>query len=137
MQQRYKTRQREAILSYLREHAEHCFSAKQLCEALKNQGHTAGVTTVYRTLDLLVRENSVKRFDQGKAKGSTYQYATKNPSCEHHLHLKCRACGELFHLECSSFASLHTHLHEEHGFHVNQADTILYGICRACAEENA
>lgn len=137
MQQKYKTRQREAILALLREHPKTCFSAKDVCLALKEAGHKAGVATVYRTLDLLVEDGSIKRFDQGKAKGSTYQYATENPACEHHLHLKCRQCGELFHLECASFSSLHTHLCEEHGFLLNQADTILYGTCRNCAGENA
>lgn len=135
MQQKYKTRQREIILSFLRENKDRCFSAKELLEGLKEGDTPLGETTVYRTLNLLSSSGAVKRFSQNDSKSATYQYATQNPACEHHLHLKCRNCDKLYHLECSQLTGLWSHLEEDHGFLVNQADTILYGTCNRCKGE--
>lgn len=134
MQQRYKTRQREAILTLLREHPKRCFSAKELREALLARGEAAGEATVYRTLDLLCRDGALTRFGPDKGKSATYQYTTHSPKCEHHLHFKCRRCQVLYHLECGRLQALSEHLFDKHGFSVNQADTILYGICADCRE---
>ncbi|MBR6530684.1 MAG: transcriptional repressor [Clostridia bacterium] len=134
MQQHYKTRQRELILSFLREHAECCFSAKEIRAGLKDGGIDLGEATVYRTLTLLVSTGSLSRYEGAKGSGATYQYATENPACEHHLHLKCRTCGTFFHLECSHFKNLWDHMAEEHGFDISRADTVLYGTCESCRE---
>ena len=134
MTQRYKTRQREVILSFFRENSNRCFSAKEVLSLLEKQGAVPGETTVYRTLSLLCREGALTRYNSTGTGGATYQYTTENPACEHHLHLKCRSCDKLYHLECSRLQILSEHLKDEHGFSVNQADTILYGTCAACEE---
>lgn len=135
MQPKYKTRQREEILSFLRQRPERCFTAKEVREKLLEEGLPLGEATVYRTLDLLCQNGALKRFGAGQGKSATYQYACQNPACEHHLHLKCRSCGVLYHMECRRFAPLWEHLLENHGFQVSQADSILYGVCSACLEK--
>lgn len=135
MAQRYHTKKREVILAFLRDHPETCFSAKDLYTALQDAPIRPGETTVYRTLELLSREGTIKRFEQGQGNSATYQFADENPACEHHLHLKCRDCGVLIHTECTRLKSLAEHLCAEHGFTVNQAETVLYGTCQNCREE--
>lgn len=135
MQQRYKTRQRHEILAFLSENAHACFSPKELRLALSERGVTLGQTTVYRTLMLLEDEGLVVRFAQGEGRGASYQYAEENPSCRHHLHFKCRDCGELYHLECKKLTPFISHLKQEHGFSFSQADTVLYGVCKTCSGE--
>ena len=71
MQQKYKTRQREIILSFLRENKDRCFSAKELLEGLKEGDTPLGETTVYRTLNLLSSSGAVKRFSQNDSKSAT------------------------------------------------------------------
>ncbi|MBQ2252700.1 MAG: transcriptional repressor [Clostridia bacterium] len=135
MAQRYQTKKREVILAFLRAHPERCFSAKELYTALHGTPICPGETTVYRTLELLSHEGTIKRFEQGQGKSATYQFADENPACEHHLHLKCRDCGVLIHAECTRLKSLAEHLCQEHGFTVNQTETVLYGTCQNCREE--
>ncbi len=134
MQQTYQTRQRKIVLSFLREHATRCFTAKELKSALLSDGTPLGEATVYRTLDLLLQAGFVKRFEQGAGRAATYQYADDNPACEHHLHFKCRECGTLYHLDCHHLQNFSRHLKDNHGFCVSQADTVLYGICKECGE---
>lgn len=133
MQQNYKTRQRDVILAFFREHKDTCFSARQVHEAL--HAEDIGKTTVYRTLALLCEQGALTRFSAEHQQSATYQYASHNPACEHHLHLKCRQCGVLYHTECTRLKKLADHLEQEHGFSVSQSDTILYGVCGLCKKE--
>ncbi len=137
MQSRYQTRQRQVILDFFREHMNECFSAKSLRCALAGEHVSLGEATVYRTLDLLCKEGSLRRFQADQGGGATYQYATHSTDCQHHLHLKCQQCKQLFHLDCSHLHKLSEHLYDSHDFRVSQSDTILYGICKDCAEEDA
>ena len=49
----YKTKAREEIISFLKEHTEQRFTAKEILEAIAKQADGINKTTVYRNLDRL------------------------------------------------------------------------------------
>lgn len=129
----YKTKQMEAVLACLKAQGERHISAAEIEKRLKEAGESVGLTTVYRRLDRLVAEGTVKKFVT-EGGGACYQYVGEKTHCSEHFHLKCDLCGRLIHLQCRTMESLSRHILEEHGFMSDPGRTTLYGICRECRE---
>ena len=72
-----------------------------------------------------------------KGERALYQYADAGRRCHQHIHLKCVRCGEIFHMDCHFMDEVRRHLQEEHGFALQCEGSILYGVCRRCAEKEA
>ncbi len=82
------TRQRRIILEELRRVDTHP-TADQLYVSVRDRLPHISLATVYRNLDLLVREGFIQRLEFG----GTQKRFDGNPH-EHH-HLRCLACGEV------------------------------------------
>ncbi len=82
------TRQRRIILEELQADDSHP-TADQLYLAVRDKLPRISLATVYRNLDLLVREGWIQRLEFG----GTQMRFDGNPS-EHH-HLRCLSCGEV------------------------------------------
>ena len=54
--------------------------------------------------------------------------------CHHHLHLKCKQCGRLLHMDHAQSEKLIEDIYGANGFAVSEADTTLFGTCGACKE---
>ena len=54
-----------------------------------------------------------------------------------HLHLKCVQCGRIYHLDCHFMDEVRAHLMAEHGFTLQCEGSVLYGLCRHCAQNAA
>ena len=54
----YKTRQREAIFSYIEQQKSRYVTAAELSEHFKKSGTSIGLTTIYRHLDKLVEKTT-------------------------------------------------------------------------------
>lgn len=128
----YKTRQRFAVEKILSESSGH-MTAEDIVRALEAKGEKVGRTTVYRTLERLTEDGKARKYISS-GDSSCYQFVN-NGSCSEHFHLKCEKCGKLIHIECSHLDELSSHIAEHHGFTVNILKTVLYGICRECAEK--
>ena len=129
----YRTRQRAAILQYLKTHPHAHLTAEELCDALHAHGVSVGKSTVYRALDMLVDAGVVRRFTASPGEGTCYQYAGGDGmQCHAHFHLKCVVCGTLYHIECDHLDELTAHLGIQHSFTVDYAKTVLYGTCDPC-----
>ena len=66
--------------------------------------------------------------------GSFYQYIDNDSHCDSHLHLMCRECGALYHVDCQLVGTLIRHIQEDHGFTLDARRTMLVGICGECTE---
>ena len=130
MRGEYSTRQRDAILSFLKENNAHV-SASDIVFHLKEQGYKISTATVYRTLDKLVSDGVVRKMMVGDGSGACYQYLDGD-GCSEHFHLKCIKCGRLIHLSCEFLHSLEHHIFEDHGFTVSSGRTVIYGTCAEC-----
>jgi Fur family ferric uptake transcriptional regulator len=130
----YNTRQREAVLNYLKESGGAHLSAAKIAEHLKGQDGHVGRTTVYRCLERLVEGGSVRRFVTD-GNSACYQYIGERDDCHAHLHLKCELCGELRHVECDVLDDISRHFRDMHAFRMNILKTVLYGTCERCAND--
>lgn len=130
----YKTKQSESIERLLRENRGRHLTAEELYRLLQEAGESVGQTTVYRHLDKLCAQGTVRKFLGGDG-GACYQLAGSDESCRTHYHLKCTACGKLFHAQCNFLNALSEHIRKEHGFSVDGSKTVLYGLCDTCAKK--
>jgi len=125
---KYRTRQRDEIMSFFMDHEEACFTAREVCAHVK-----AGEATVFRTISALVEEGVLKRFAGSRGEGAYYQLDTCTTA--DHIHLKCLSCGQLIHMDCSFRTDFINHFKGHHGFVVDCAKTVIYGLCENCAAE--
>lgn len=133
MERAYKTKQRSAILEYLRANVGEHITADNIIEYFKINGNPIGKSTVYRYLDSLVQENVIRKYATSERGDSAcYQYVEENNSCGTHFHMKCLKCGALIHLDCHEVEELSEHILKEHNFRLDVFKTILYGTCENC-----
>lgn len=131
----YKTKQRSRILDCLSANTGIHMTADDITEYLKNSSEPVGKTTVYRALDKLVTEGKVRKYINSNGESACYQYIADIDECNEHFHLKCTACGKLFHVECEYLNELGSHIFEHHRFTVDNTKTVLYGLCEECSSK--
>ncbi len=124
----YRTRQRDAVLSCLRD-SKRCLSADEIMSLVNG----VSKTTVYRALEHFVSEGCVSRFSGELGQGSVYRYSVGHGG---HCHLHCTECGATECLEGQPIAELRVSLKKARGFIINQEQTVLYGICGKCTEKD-
>jgi len=104
--------------------------AHQICPAV-------GLTSVYRTLDLLVQLSMVDKFDFGDGR-ARYELAEGSSGVKHHHHLVCTVCGAI--LEYDDFLEeelklvkrTEEGLSKKYGFKITGHVVQFYGICKRC-----
>lgn len=133
--QPYRTKQRLSIMQYLLEHNQEHLTAEDIVVYLRQQGNRVGKATVYRYLDYLVNEGSVRRYILDDNGAACYQYIEGGHACHDHLHLKCHACGTLFHVDFPLLATVERGVEQEYGFTIDHTKTVLYGTCDSCRQK--
>ncbi len=129
----YTTASRKKILEYLKENHNRTLTAAEIDSYLKESGNEVNITTIYRYLDKLEKEDTVMKYVAEKGSQAVYQYIEQGHQCENHLHLKCTKCGTILHLECDFMHEIAEHIQKEHGFVLQCKNSIVYGICRECS----
>ena len=128
-QMTYNTEKRTELLNYLKNCNGRAMTVDEICEAILKDGK--GRSTVYRLISRLVDEGSLRRISDGKTRRVTYQYIYSG-SCAEHLHLKCKSCGTLIHLDDVTSHILEKRIMKSEGFTLDEG-ALLYGICERCA----
>ena len=129
MENKYKTKQRKLIEEYLIKNEDRFISSEEIYKHMKENSQNVGLTTIYRFLDFLEKNNNVRVDIKNHTK--FYQYIKQN--CTDHFHLKCKKCGKTIHLECQEFEKVSNHIKEEHKFNLDN-NTIIYGTCEECSK---
>jgi len=124
------TAQREAILKTLYEHPEH-FTPENLYLLVKKKYPelNTGITTVYRTLNLL-EENKLATSLSFGTQGKKFELGNK----PHHDHIICEVCGTIVEFEDAQIEELQQKVAKMHGFKLTNHVMQLYGICSKCQE---
>lgn len=135
MRGEYSTKQRDAILAFLKENNAH-ITASDIVFHLSQEGYSVSTATVYRTLEKFEKEGLVKKMVIGDGAGACYQFADSD-GCAEHFHLKCIKCGKLIHLSCEFLHDMEKHIFDDHGFTVSSGRTVIYGICSECSGASA
>ena len=125
----YKTKQIKIIMDYLIQNKDKFVNAEDILEYMKRNNQEVGLTTIYRFLSLLEKNNNVRVETRNHTK--YYQYVSKENS--NHLFLKCKSCGKSMDLNCKEFENINIHIKKEHKFNLDY-NTIIYGTCETCAK---
>ena len=132
----YETRQRRILLDYLNAHPDRGFSVEELYEGVSAE-HAAdivpGKSTVYRLIARLVNEGLVKRFAAGQGRQFAYQIVAC-AACDKHLHLKCTACGGLYHMDHAVSEQIMREVLSRSDFSLDEKETVLFGVCKGCKQ---
>lgn len=129
----YKTAQREALLGFLRENSEKAFTVQEIADGIKNDSRIEkipGESTLYRLIKELVENGDVRRTVMGNSRTFVYQIV-KSSECEHHLHMKCKVCGKLCHMNEQESLEIMEKIRSNDLFEVDSS-TILIGKCLGC-----
>jgi Fur family ferric uptake transcriptional regulator len=125
-----QTRQRGEILTAL-ERAGDFRSAQQWHDALRHDGSTVGLATVYRALLSLADAGDVDAVvtDTGE---TLYRRCVSNE--EHHHHLRCRRCGAAEEIDVPDFEAWAKVIAKRHGYSQIDHTVELTGLCGVCAK---
>ena len=126
---------REAILNLLSRTSKH-LSAKEIYATLHSVYPGIGLTTIYRTLDLLTRARLINKLDIGEGQ-SRYELKSEERK-EHHHHLICTKCGRI--IDYSDFMDEELELvkkterilAQKYNFSVQDHNIEFYGLCEKC-----
>jgi len=125
------TAQREAILKTLYDHPDH-FTPENLYLLVKEEYPelNTGITTVYRTLNLL-EENKLATSLSFGTQGKKFELGNK----PHHDHIICEVCGTIVEFEDADIEDLQQKIAKKHGFKLTDHLMQLYGICENCRQK--
>jgi Fur family transcriptional regulator, stress-responsive regulator len=121
------TAQRLAILRAVssRPHA----TADDLTEVVRAVIGSISRQAVYDTLAVLVDKDLVRRIQPA---GSAARFEARVG--DNHHHLICRGCGATFDIDCAIGAVPCLTADDDHGFEIDEAEVIYWGICPPCRE---
>jgi Fur family ferric uptake transcriptional regulator len=122
------TAQREAILQVLFTSREH-LTPEELHALLKQEksGSAIGISTVYRTLNLLEEAGLVSSISFG-AHGKKFELS----GSDHHDHIICIRCDKIVEFEDEIIEKRQESVAKEAGFELTDHTMQLYGICNEC-----
>jgi len=130
----YSTKSRMMILEYLKQNISTTVSAASILEHLNSNGLDINKSTVYRYLKKLCTDNLIIKYVDRESEVTVYQYIGENHHCSEHLHLQCKRCEKIIHLDCGFMEELKGHLAADHKFELQCEGNMLQGICSKCSE---
>ena len=107
-----------------------CLSAKEITEALRDQGTEVGLASVYRALELLDALRLVQRLDAGEG---VVRYEPADTGDGHHHHIVCERCGQVAAYEDEALERAIHELAARLSWDVDSHDVVLRGRCPGCA----
>lgn len=120
-----KSRQREAILKYLRGTHSHP-TAYSVYEAVRQDIPNISLGTVYRNLKMLSSEGQILELALA---GGLSRF---DGNMQNHYHFRCEGCGRVFDVAEPVDVSLDSRVAQETGFDVSYHITEFRGLCRDC-----
>jgi Fur family ferric uptake transcriptional regulator len=87
---------------------------------------------VYDTLGVLVDKNLVRRIQPA---GAAARYEDRVG--DNHHHLICRSCETVFDIDCAIGAAPCLTAEDDHGFEIDEAEVIYWGLCSSCRSSAA
>lgn len=123
------TNQRRVIVRELE--GERHLSAEDIYDRVKGEHPELGLSTVYRTLDLLHELGIVRKEDFGEGY-SRYELSTERM----HHHARCRECGVVMEFNEELMEYLRLQVERETGFVTDWHEITLHGRCAECVRTN-
>jgi len=121
------TQQRQAIWDELCSSEEHR-DAEEIYLSLRKNGVTASRATVYRTIDVLVKNKLVRKLDLGDGKAL---YENKIDAT-HHDHLICVQCGKIEEFIDDNIEKIQDDIVKSFGYKMIRHIHQLFVLCDEC-----
>ncbi|GAA1668468.1 fur family transcriptional regulator FurA1 [Kribbella yunnanensis] len=120
------TRPRVAVLQavYAHPHAD----TDSLIGAVRNDLPEVSHQAVYDSLHTLTAAGLVRRI---QPLGSVARYESRVG--DNHHHVVCRNCGAIADVDCAVGHAPCLHASDDHGFVIDEAEVIYWGLCSDCA----
>ena len=119
---------RDAVIEFL--DRQHCATtAQEIHRALRSEGRTIGIASVYRSLEALHNLQLVQRFDAGHGEG---RYEAVAPTGEHHHHVVCDECERIMPFEDPALERAIDKLAQRVPYSIEGHDVVLHGRCPDC-----
>lgn len=127
------TWQRWAVAAHIALKRDKLFTVEELYSSLKEHYPDIGLTTVYRTLDLLVELGVIDRIH---GEDGIARYSMRDPDFQSlHQHI-CQICGKVSQFDVEQLQPLLKTVSQREGFSINHYEIKLFGICRDCLERS-
>ena len=124
------THQRQVVWDELSGSDEHR-DAEEIYLALYNSGLKVSRATVYRTIDVLVKNNLVRKLDLGDGRA---RYENKMDTA-HHDHLICVQCGKIEEFMDNVIENRQEVIVENFGYRLIRHIHQLFVICDECGSK--
>ena len=121
------TPQRLAVLEEMMNSKDHR-ECEEVYNSLKSKAILVSRATVYRTMDILVKYNFVRKLELGEGK-ARYEYKA---GLGHHDHLICIECGDIIEFINNEIERLQDVVCEHFNFKLVRHIHQLFGICSKC-----
>jgi Fur family ferric uptake transcriptional regulator len=123
----YSTSPRRAILALLQAERKY-LTAADIHKLLGRRRQRLALTTVYRTLQLLVKLGAVATRSESGGEAA-YLFCAND---EHHHHAICTKCGHVEEVNCRVIDDFKQMLLARQSFALDDHSMELYGRCAAC-----
>ena len=120
------TRPRLAVLAALHDHPH--VDTETVIGLVRADLPTVSHQAVYDVLRALTEARLVRRF---QPKGSVARYEVRVG--DNHHHIVCRSCGAIADVECAVGHAPCLTASDDHGFMVDEAEVVFWGLCPDCA----
>lgn len=119
------TRPRVAVLAAVTAHPH--ADTESIIDAVREVHPTISHQAVYDSLKLLTNLGLLRQI---QPHGHIARYETRVG--DNHHHVVCRTCGSLADVDCAVGASPCLHASNDHGFSIDEAEVIYWGLCPDC-----
>jgi Fur family ferric uptake transcriptional regulator len=124
------TRPRLAVLTAVFDHPH--ADTGSLIDAVREDLGEVSPQAVYDVLRALTDAGLVRRIEPA---GSAARYESR--VADNHHHVICRGCGAIADVDCAVGETPCLTASDTHGFTVDEAEVIYWGLCPACADAPA
>lgn len=124
------TAPRIAVLEAVEQEGKHK-DAEFIVTAARSRLSTLSRQAVYDNLNALVKANLIRRIEPA---GRPALYETR--VADNHHHLICRNCHATLDIDCAAGARPCLQPSEDHGFIIDEAEVVYWGLCPDCQAKN-
>lgn len=119
------TRPRLAVLAAVHSHPH--ASTDEIIRLVRTEHAEVSHQAVYDVLRVLTTSSLVRRIEPA---GSVARYESRVD--DNHHHVVCRSCGVIADVDCAVGAAPCLTASDNHGFTIEEAEVLYWGLCPAC-----
>lgn len=124
------TAQRGAVLEWL-DHNPHA-TADQVLQGVRGRLGAVSVQAIYDVLAACVKAGLIRRIELA---GHPARFERRTG--DNHHHVTCRSCGRMEDVDCAVDARPCLTPSQSHGFEIDEAEVVFWGICPDCRAAGA